>query len=97
MPLSTWPEQFPNVAQARLLVQRGVPEPLMAALTRIGTVEGFGADIRLLHPTDLQAKFVEDVRGTALDHLDRGLFEAHGRDEAGGVTGRVTATCGSPR
>ena len=83
VPLSTWPGQYPNVAQARLLIERGVAEPMMAALTRIGTVEGFGADIRLLHPTDFQEKFVEDVRGTALDHLDRGLFEAHGRDEAG--------------
>jgi hypothetical protein len=26
---------------------------------------------------------VEDIGGTAIDHLGRGLFEAHGRDEAG--------------
>ena len=55
----------------------------MATLTRIGTVEGYGANIRLLHPTDLQQHFVEDVSGTAIDHLGGGLFEAHGRDEAG--------------
>jgi hypothetical protein len=83
VPLSTWPGQFPNVAQARLLIDRGVPEPLMATLTRIGTVEGFGADIRQLHPGDLQSSFVEAIKGMALDHLDRGLFEAHARDEAG--------------
>ena len=83
VPLETWPEHFPNEAQARHLIRSGVPEPLIATLTRIGTVEGFGANIRFLQPGDLQRHFVEDIEGTATDHLGRGLFEAHGRDEAG--------------
>jgi hypothetical protein len=82
-PLELWPPHIPNTAQARLLVERGVPQPLMATLTRIGMVEGFGANIRHLPPVDWQAHLVEDVRGTALAHLAKGLFEAHGRDEAG--------------
>jgi hypothetical protein len=83
VPLEWWDRSFPNVEQARFLIRAGVPEPLMATLTRIGTVEGFGANIRLLQPKDLQRHFVEDVGGTAIDHLGQGLFEAHGRDEAG--------------
>jgi hypothetical protein len=83
VPLDTWPGNYPNVAQARHLITAGVPEPLIATLTRIGTVEGFGANIRYLQPGDLQPHFVEDIAGTATDHLGRGLFEAHGRDEAG--------------
>jgi hypothetical protein len=83
VPLETWGEHFPNVEQARFLIGAGVPEPLVATLTRIGTVEGYGANIRLLQPSGLQRSFVEDIRGTAIDHLGRGLFEAHGRDEAG--------------
>ena len=83
VPLERWARTSPNVEQARFLVRAGVPEPLMATLTRIGTVEGYGANIRLLKPKDLQRWFVEDVGGTAIDHLGRGLFEAHGRDEAG--------------
>ena len=83
VPLETWPENFPNVAQARHLLQAGVPEPLIATLTRIGTVEGFGANIRFLEPGDMQQHFDEDITGTAIDHLGKGLFEAHGRDEAG--------------
>ena len=83
MPLERWERSFPNVDQARFLIRAGVPEPLMATLTRIGTVEGYGANIRLLKPKDLQRHFVEDIGGTAIDHLGRGLFEAHGRDEAG--------------
>lgn len=82
-PLETWPAHYPNVAQAKFLVRAGVPEPLMASLTRIGTVEGFGANIRHLTPGDLQRHFAEDIAGTAMAHLGRGLFEAHGRDEAG--------------
>jgi hypothetical protein len=81
--MKRWERTFPNVDQARFLIRAGVPEPLMATLTRIGTVEGFGGNIRLLKPKDLQRHFVEDVRGTAIDHLGSGLFEAHGRDEAG--------------
>ena len=83
VPLEWWERSFPNVEQARFLIRAGVPEPLMATLTRIGTVEGYGANIRLLKPKDLQRFFVEDIEGTAIDHLGRGLFEAHGRDEAG--------------
>jgi hypothetical protein len=83
VPLETWPEHFPNVAQARYLIEAGVPEPLIATLTRIGTVEGFGANIRFLQPGNMQKHFDEDIRGTAIDHLGKGLFEAHGRDEAG--------------
>jgi hypothetical protein len=83
VPLDTWPGSYPNVAQARHLITSGVPEPLIATLTRIGTVEGFGANIRFLEPGDLQRHFVEDIAGTATAHLGTGLFEAHGRDEAG--------------
>ena len=83
IPLETWPENFPNVAQARYLIEHKVPEPLIATLTRIGTVEGFGANIRYLQPGDMQRYFDESIKGTAIDHLGKGLFEAHGRDEAG--------------
>jgi hypothetical protein len=82
-PMERWGKTFPNVEQARFLIRAGVPEPLQATLTRIGTVEGYGANIRLLKPKDLQRYFVEEVTGTAIDHLGGGLFEAHGRDEAG--------------
>ena len=83
IPLSTWPENYPNVEQAKFLIREGVPDPVISTLTRIGTVEGFGAMIRYSMIPDWQTCFEEDVRGTALAHLDRGLFEAHARDEAG--------------
>ena len=83
VPLSTWPETYPNVAQAKYLISEGVTEPIVSTLTRIGTVEGFGAMIRYSMLPDLQACFDDEIAGTALAHLDRGLFEAHARDEAG--------------
>jgi hypothetical protein len=82
-PLETWPGNYPNVAQAKLLLRNGIREPMIVQLTRIGTVEGFGAMIRYLAPPEMQPFFVEDVRGTAIDHLGKGLVEAHARDEAG--------------
>lgn len=81
--LDAWPGHYPNVAQSRFLLQQGVVEPIVATLTRIGTVEGFGAMIRLSVIPDLQQCFVEDVAGTAMAHLGAGLYEAHARDEAG--------------
>lgn len=82
-PLATWPGAYPNVAQARFLLRSGIRRPMITVLTRIGTAEGLGAMIRHLSPSDLQPHFVEDIRGTALAHLNRGLIEAHARDEAG--------------
>jgi hypothetical protein len=83
VPLATWPETYPNVAQAKFLVRSGIPGPVITTLTRIGTVEGFGAMIRHANVEDPQRFFDEDIAGTAIAHLDRGLFEAHARDEAG--------------
>jgi hypothetical protein len=83
VPLSTWPETYPNIAQAKFLIREGVPGPVITTLTRIGTVEGFGAMIRYANVGDPQRHFDESVSGTALAHLHRGLFEAHARDEAG--------------
>ena len=83
IPLDRWPENYPNVAQAKFLVANGVREPIVSTLTRIGTVEGFGAMIRYSEIPNLQQCFDDDVRGTALTHLDKGMFEAHARDEAG--------------
>ncbi len=83
VPLSTWPESYPNVAQAKLLLRAGVREPMVTVLTRIGTVEGFGALIRHADVGDPQRFFDESVAGTAVAHLNQGLFEAHARDEAG--------------
>jgi hypothetical protein len=83
VPLDTWPEHYPNVAQAKHLIAEGVRDPIVATLTRIGTVEGFGAVIRTCNVENIQQFVEEDVSGTALEHLDRGLLEAHARDEAG--------------
>ncbi len=81
--LETWPEHYPNVRQARLLIESGAPEPIISTLTRIGTAEGFGSMIRHSVIPDLQRAFDEDIQGTAMTHLGRGLYEAHARDEAG--------------
>jgi hypothetical protein len=83
VPLSAWPETYPNVDQAKFLIGAGVRDPIITTLTRIGTVEGFGAMIRYANVGDPQRYFDESIAGTALAHLDRGLFEAHARDEAG--------------
>jgi hypothetical protein len=89
LPIDTWPASYPNVAQAKLLLENGVRQPTISTLTRIGTVEGFGGMIRYSVVPDLEATFVEDTRGTATAHLERGLYEAHARDEAGYEEGDV--------
>ncbi len=81
--LDQFPAPYPNVEQSRILIEAGVRDPVVATLTRIGTVEGFGAFLRYSMVEDLQRHFDEDISETALGHLDRGLIEAHARDEAG--------------
>jgi hypothetical protein len=82
-PTELWPEVFPSVAQSKYLLREGVREPTISALTRIGTVEGFGSMIRTVRVERLQSHFEESIAGTAIAHLQSGLFEAHARDEAG--------------
>jgi hypothetical protein len=83
VPLDTWPDHFPTVEQSVFLLRHGVPGPTIDALTRIGTVEGFGGLLRLLPTPDFQSCFEEEITGTAIAHIDGGLFEAHARDESG--------------
>lgn len=82
-PMDAWPGNYPNLAQGKFLLEVGAEDPIIALLTRVGTVEGFGARIRYLAPVRVQRYFVEDVTGTAIAHLEKGLVEAHARDEAG--------------
>ena len=81
--LDAWPRTWPNVAQARFLLRHGIRQPIVTELTRIGTVEGFGALIRFTQMPDWKACVVDDLTGTATAHLGSGLYEAHARDEAG--------------
>lgn len=81
--INDWPANFPTLEQTRMLLRRGAPESVVSSLTRIGTVEGFGSFLRFTEVPDLQSIIVEDIDGTALAHLDKGLIEAHARDEAG--------------
>jgi hypothetical protein len=83
VPLDRWPEPYPNVAQSRHLIEHGVIQPVVATLSRIGTVEGFGWTIRNWVVPDLPNLFDEELDGTATSHLKRGLHEAHARDESG--------------
>jgi len=83
IPKALMPPQYPNIAQAKLLLRHGVRDPIVRALTIISIVEGFGAIIRDVKVPDLGEWVVEPVDGTALAHLDQGLFEAHARDESG--------------
>ncbi len=82
-PIEMWPDVFPNAAQTKFLLRQGVPGPTISSLTRIGTVEGFGSLIRAVKVDDMQRHFAESIAGTAIAHLQTGLFEAHARDEAG--------------
>ncbi len=81
-PIGTWPGHYPNLAQTRFLLRHGITEPVVAILTRIGTVEGFGGLIRHTTIPDWKRIVDEDLAHTATAHLPS-LYEAHARDEAG--------------
>ncbi len=83
LPKKYVPPHYPNYAQAKLLLQEGLVDPVTRSLTIISIVEGFGARIRDLPLPDIHKEIVEDIDGTCLAHLGSGLYEAHARDEAG--------------
>jgi hypothetical protein len=77
------PPHAPSAAQTKMLIREGVREPTVRLLSEIAIIEGFGAMIRQLPVPPLDSFIRESTAGTALQHLERGLFEAHARDEAG--------------
>jgi len=75
---------FPNADQSKLLLRHGARGAMTRIITLIGITEGFGNDgIKLMPNLDLHEHFTEPIEHTCLEHLHRGLFEAHGNDEAG--------------
>jgi hypothetical protein len=83
IPAELIPPHYPNAAQAKLLLREGVRDPLARTLTTIAIIEGFGAMIRDQRVPDWSRCVQEPLDGTAVAHLESGLFEAHARDEAG--------------
>ena len=75
---------FPNVAQERLLLEAGLGQAFWNSLTVTGVIEARGKNLALFDAPDVQQIVVEDIADTALGHLGKGLFEAHGWDEGGG-------------
>ena len=63
IPESLVPPQYPSVEQAKLLLKRGVKEPVVRALTVISILEGFGAIIRDVRVPELQSLMVEPLDG----------------------------------
>lgn len=75
---------FPNVEQTKLLLRAGARGAMTRILTLIGITEGFGNDgLKLMPRLDYGRYLRESVEGTCLAHLSEGLFDAHGKDEAG--------------
>jgi len=75
--------RLPNPAQQRLLVREGLGQTFWNSLTITGMIEARGRLLVDMPVPDLQEAIWEDVRETALGHLDRGLLRAHGLDEGG--------------
>lgn len=76
-------ESYPNPQQQKLLLRYGLGQTLFNSLTNIGRTEARGAMIASIPVPDFQSIIVEDIGGTCLAHLDKGLFSSHGWDEGG--------------
>ena len=75
--------RYPNFAQVKLLLQKGLGQTLWNSLTTVGLVEARGRYLAQITAPDFQSCIEDDLSTFALGHLNRGLFEAHGLDEGG--------------
>lgn len=74
---------YPNIDQQKLLLNAGLGETLWNSLTITGIIEARGRALCDATAPDFQAIIEEDVSGTAVGHLNKGLLYAHGLDEGG--------------
>jgi len=74
---------YPTVDQQKFLLAHGFGETLWNSLTTTGIIEARGGMLAQAVAPDFQAIVVEDLAGTCLGHLNKGLLAAHGYDEGG--------------
>lgn len=74
---------YPTVRQQLLLLENGIEQPLWDSLTITGLIEARGRALADLVAPDFQEIIVEDISGTALGHMNKGLLTSHGWDEGG--------------
>lgn len=74
---------YPTTDQQRFLLGNGFGETLWNSLTITGIIEARGALLAQAVAPDFQKIVVEDLSGTSLGHLNKGLLTAHGLDEGG--------------
>ncbi len=77
---------FPNVEQQVYLLRNGIEQSFWDSLTITGLIEARGKALADVTAPDFQTLIVEDISGTALAHMNKGLLRAHGWDE-GGIPG----------
>ena len=74
---------FPNVPQQILLLKHGIEQSFWDSLTITGLIEARGKALADVTAPDFQKIIKEDVSGTALGHMNKGLLTTHGWDEGG--------------
>ena len=74
---------YPNAAQMKYLLQENLGQTFWSGLTVTGHIEARGRVLAEMQFPDFQRAVVEDIGGTALGHIHKGLLEAHGLDEGG--------------
>jgi hypothetical protein len=72
---------YPTVAQQKLLLSAGIEQPLWNSITRSSLVEADGIKVAAMTAPDFGAILDEDLSGTTIGHLNKGLLYAHGLDE----------------
>jgi len=74
---------YPGIDQQKVLLNAGLGETLWNSLTITGIIEARGRALCDASAPDFQAIVEEDVSGTCVGHLNKGLLYAHGLDEGG--------------
>jgi hypothetical protein len=78
---------YPGIEQQMLLLNNGFGETLWNSLTITGVIEARGKLLAEAVAPEFQAIIEEDLSGTCLGHLNKGLLVAHGLDEGGNKAG----------
>src|SRR5262245_13135427 len=78
---------YPGIDQQKVLLNAGLGETLWNSLTITGIIEARGRALCDASAPDFQAIVEEDLSGTCVGHLNKGLLYAHGLDEGGNPAG----------